>query len=118
MVLSFRRCFSVYNLMFGIVGSVSQQTVSKSPANTSSSNDIRFKPYDLNSSLSTNKSRSSNVKSAAATSQRNSPNNGSAENGTVTVGKSFRCYVCERLFPVSHMQWFVHSISFINMIDV
>lgn len=79
--------------------------VSKSPANSAGS-DIRFKPYDLNkSSVATNRQRSATIKGSTP-GQRNSPNNGPAENGTVALGQNYRCYICERLYPRSHMKWY------------
>lgn len=78
--------------------------VAKSPANSAGS-DIRFKPYDLNkSSVATSKQRSATIKGSTP-GQRNSPN-GPAENGTVVLGQNYRCYICERLYPRSHMKWY------------
>ncbi|XP_076296792.1 MAP7 domain-containing protein plexus [Lasioglossum baleicum] len=86
--------------------------VAKSPANSAGS-DIRFKPYDLNkSSVAVNKQRTG-VKVAAA-GQRNSPNNAPAENGTVALGQNYRCYICERLYPRTHMEWLSTSPEGMN----
>lgn len=85
--------------------------VAKSPANSATGSDIRFKPYDLNKSSS--KSRTASVK-GASTSQRNSPNNGPAENGTVALGQNYRCYICERLYPRTHMEWLSTSPEGMN----
>ncbi|XP_076238992.1 MAP7 domain-containing protein plexus isoform X2 [Calliopsis andreniformis] len=87
--------------------------VAKSPANSAGS-DIRFKPYDLNkSTVATNKQRSAAVKGPAP-GQRNSPNNGPAENGTVAPGQNYRCYICERLYPRNHMEWLSTSPEGMN----
>ncbi|XP_076389811.1 MAP7 domain-containing protein plexus isoform X1 [Megachile rotundata] len=87
--------------------------VAKSPANSAGS-DIRFKPYDLNkSTVATNKQRSATVKGSAP-GQRNSPNNGPAENGTVALGQNYRCYICERLYPRNHMEWLSTSPEGMN----
>lgn len=88
-----------------ITGPSPRPVVAKSPANSAGS-DIRFKPYDLNKTTSvvSNKPRSANVKIASST-QRNSPSNAPAENGNVTVGQNYRCYICERLYPRNQMEW-------------
>jgi len=87
------------------VGPSPRPAVSKSPANSAGS-DIRFKPYDLNkSTVATNKQRSSTTIKAPTPGQRNSPSNGPAENGTVALGQNYRCYICERLYPRTHMEW-------------
>ncbi|XP_008545520.1 uncharacterized protein LOC103569795 [Microplitis demolitor] len=88
--------------------------VAKSPANSAGS-DIRFKPYDLNKTTSvvSNKPRSANVKIASST-QRNSPSNAPAENGNVTVGQNYRCYICERLYPRNQMEWLSTSPEGMN----
>lgn len=88
-----------------ISGPSPRPAVAKSPANSATGSDIRFKPYDLNKSTA-NKSRTASVKGASS-SQRNSPNNGPAENGTVALGQNYRCYICERLYPRTHMEWLV-----------
>ncbi|CAD6208400.1 GSCOCG00003408001-RA-CDS [Cotesia congregata] len=88
--------------------------VAKSPANSAGS-DIRFKPYDLNKTTSvvSNKPRSANVK-IASSAQRNSPSNAPAENGNVTVGQNYRCYICERLYPRNQMEWLSTSPEGMN----
>lgn len=93
------------NVDFRQQGPSPRPAVAKSPANSAGS-DIRFKPYDLNkSSVATNKQRSATIKGSTP-GQRNSPNNGPAENGTVALGQNYRCYICERLYPRSHMEWY------------
>lgn len=85
-------------------GLLPRPAIAKSPANSAGS-DIRFKPYDLNkSTIVTNKQRTVNLK-APTLGQRNSPSNGPAENGTVVLGQNYRCYICERLCPHTHMEW-------------
>lgn len=92
--------------MYFFQGPSPRPVVVKSPANSAGS-DIRFKPYELNkSSVSAGKPRTSIVK-ATASGPRNSPNNGPTENGTVALGQSYRCYICERLYPRNHMEWSV-----------
>ena len=87
------------------VGPSPRPAVPKSPANLTG-NDIRFKPYDLNkSTVATNKQRSSTSVKTPTPGQRNSPSNGPAENGTVALGQNYRCYICERLYPRTHMEW-------------
>lgn len=87
--------------------------VPKSPANSAGS-DIRFKPYDLNKSTAiANKQRSINIKGTTS-GHRNSPSNGPAENGTVAPGQNYRCYICERLYPRTHMEWLSTSPEGMN----
>lgn len=101
------------NVDFRQQGPSPRPAVAKSPANSAGS-DIRFKPYDLNkSSVATNKQRSATIKGSTP-GQRNSPNNGPAENGTVALGQNYRCYICERLYPRSHMEWLSTSPEGMN----
>ncbi|KAL0125325.1 hypothetical protein PUN28_004453 [Cardiocondyla obscurior] len=106
------------NVDFRQQGPSPRPAVPKSPANSAGS-DIRFKPYDLNkSTVATNKQRSSSSSSttvkAPTPGQRNSPSNGPAENGTVALGQNYRCYICERLYPRTHMEWLSTSPEGMN----
>ncbi|XP_053980635.1 uncharacterized protein LOC128877388 [Hylaeus volcanicus] len=104
---------SVQSVDFRQQGPSPRPAVAKSPANSAGS-DIRFKPYDLNkSTVATNKQRSATVKGTTP-GQRNSPNNGPAENGTVALGQNYRCYICERLYPRTHMEWLSTSPEGMN----
>lgn len=85
-------------------------TVAKSPANSAGS-DIRFKPYDLNKSTVATNKQCRVAGKGATPGQRNSPNNGPVENGTVALGQNYRCYICERLYPRNHMEWYDRSFS-------
>ncbi|CAL1677986.1 unnamed protein product [Lasius platythorax] len=100
------------NMDFRQQGTSPRPAVAKSPANSAGS-DIRFKPYDLNKSTVANKQRSTTVK-APIPGQRNSPSNGPAENGTVALGQNYRCYICERLYPRTHMEWLSTSPEGMN----
>ncbi|XP_034935974.1 uncharacterized protein px isoform X2 [Chelonus insularis] len=88
--------------------------VAKSPANSAGS-DIRFKPYDLNKtpSVGSNKPRSASVKLPSST-QRNVPSGAPTENGNVTLGQNYRCYICERLYPRAQMEWLSTSPEGMN----
>ncbi|KAL2724203.1 uncharacterized protein V1478_008716 [Vespula squamosa] len=98
---------------FRLQGLLPRPAIAKSPANSAGS-DIRFKPYDLNkSTIVTNKQRTVNLK-APTLGQRNSPSNGPAENGTVVLGQNYRCYICERLCPHTHMEWLSTSPEGMN----
>lgn len=99
----FCACENLNKLNTFAVGPSPRPTVPKSPANSAGS-DIRFKPYDLNKTVPTNKQRSTTVK-VSAPGQRNSPSNGPSENGTVVLGQNYRCYICEKLYPRIHMEW-------------
>ncbi|KAL6268762.1 hypothetical protein P5V15_001887 [Pogonomyrmex californicus] len=102
------------NVDFRQQGPSPRPAVPKSPANSAGS-DIRFKPYDLNkSTVATNKQRSSTTVKAPTPGQRNSPSNGPAENGTVALGQNYRCYICERLYPRTHMEWLSTSPEGMN----
>lgn len=102
------------NVDFRQQGPSPRPAVPKSPANLAG-NDIRFKPYDLNkSTVATNKQRSSTSVKAPTPGQRNSPSNGPAENGTVALGQNYRCYICERLYPRTHMEWLSTSPEGMN----
>lgn len=102
------------NADFRQQGPSPRPAVPKSPANSAGS-DIRFKPYDLNkSTVATNKQRSSTTVKAPTPGQRNSPSNGPAENGTVALGQNYRCYICERLYPSTHMEWLSTSPEGMN----
>ncbi|PBC30006.1 hypothetical protein APICC_06416 [Apis cerana cerana] len=99
------------NVDFRQQGPSPRPAVAKSPANSAGS-DIRFKPYDLNkSSVATNKQRSATIKGSTP-GQRNSPNNGPAENGTVALGQNYRCYICERLLSTSPEGMNSHAMHF------
>ncbi|XP_033226484.1 uncharacterized protein LOC117178991 isoform X2 [Belonocnema kinseyi] len=92
-------------------GQSPRPAATKSPANSATGSDIRFKPYDLNKSSTSSKQRTASVKGASS-SQRNSPNNGPPENGT--LGQNYRCYICERLYPRNHMEWLSTSPEGMN----
>ncbi|XP_015109018.1 uncharacterized protein LOC107035898 isoform X1 [Diachasma alloeum] len=103
------------NVEFRQQGPSPRPVVAKSPANSAGS-DIRFKPYDLNKSSGVaSKSRSANVK-IQSSAQRNSPSSSGApaENGNVAGGQNYRCYICERLYPRTQMEWLSTSPEGMN----